>query len=86
MKDNNKDIILAGTLTAVALNLGAVVLRLVWTTIPGVPMLSSVQAMTITTVIAVISLVVTKNKYMCYNLVVVVTFLATAWLMHLTVN
>ena len=87
MKDimkNNKDTILNGVLVAVALNLGAIVLRLVWMTIPGgVPMLGSTQAVTIVAVIAIISLAITRNKYMSYNLVVIITSVVTAWLMCL---
>ena len=84
MKDN-KDIVLNGALVAVALNLGAIALQLVWAFIAsaiGASRLSSVQAMTIVAVIAIVTLAVTKNKYMCYNLVVVVTSLTVAWLMH----
>ena len=83
---NNKDIVLNGILVAVALNLGAIVLRLVWVTIPGVPMLGSTQAMIVVAIIAIISLAVTRNKYMSYNLVVIITSVVTAWLMHLAVN
>ena len=89
MKDimkNNKDIVLNGVLIAVALNLGAIVLRLVWVTIPGVPMLGSTQSMTVVAIIAIISLAMTRNKYMSYNLVVIITSVVTAWLMHLAVN
>ena len=84
---NNKDIVLNGVLIAVALNLGAIVLRLVWVTIPGVPMLGgSAQAITVVAIIAIISLAMTRNKYMSYNLVVIITSVVTAWLMHLAVN
>lgn len=86
MKDivkNNKDIVLNGILVAVVLNLGTIALQLVWVSaIPGAPRLSSVQAMTIVTIVAAISLAVTRNKYTGYNLIVVATYAITAWLMH----
>ena len=85
MKDN-KDIVLNGILVAIVLNLGSIALQLVWAFIAsathGDSRLSSVQAMTIVTIVAVISLAVTRNKYTGYNLIVVATCAITAWLMH----
>lgn len=85
MKDNKGEI-RSGIITAVAVNLGAVVLRLVWMIIPGVPILGSTQAMAIVASVAAVSLAITRNKYTSCNLIVVVTCVITTWLMDLLAN